>query len=72
MMPELCDHKIMIMKASELQKEYKSYLVFRNYRPHTIKANTKIIQHFFVYCQTAKKINQSLQSKIPSKSKHLL
>ena len=50
------------MKASELQKEYKSYLVFRNYRPHTIKAYTKIIQHFFVYCQTAKKINQSLQS----------
>lgn len=56
------------MNFLELQKEYRSYLILKNYRPQTIKSYTFIISHFLQFCR----IHSSAQKTVLEYAKFYL
>lgn len=49
------------MKASQIQQEYRAYLVLKNYRPLTIKAYSNTISRFLQFCIINKQDQKSAQ-----------
>lgn len=48
------------MNSTELQQEYRSYLILKNYRPMTIKSYTLIISHFLQFCKIHRAAHKSV------------